>query len=155
MRYDSSHVKIVQAFEKETLKPCIIKFSSTSAVSREASVYQSLRDSKLNFVSNEVVIVNYREPRAGGTIDKSVALMMPVFVSSLASVPKHVPEEVVHTRAATDILPALVHMHSLNIYHMDVKLENILVNEQGMWYLGDFGSCVSRATEHCQITAKK
>ena len=124
-------------------------------MTREADVYKRLRDSNLNYVPNEVVTINHREPRAGGTINKSIGLKMPWFVSSLADVPNHAPEEVVHMRAAADILPALLHMHALNIYHMDVKLENILMDEQGIWYLADFGSCVVNPLNKYDITTSK
>lgn len=152
----STRAHIVRAFDKQNLQPFIIKFSRRAEVTREANVYKRLRDANLHYVPNEVVTINHRESRAGGTIDKSIGLKMPWFVTSLAGVPtNHAPETLVHTRAAADILPALVHMHSLNIFHMDVKLENIMMDTQGMWYLGDFGSCVSHAEEKYAITTSK
>lgn len=152
---DSTRAKIVRAFDRETLKPCIIKFSSEAEVNKEAEVYNSLRDSNLNFVPNEVVAINHRKRSAKGTIDKSIGLKMPVFVSSLAALPNHVREDVVHTRVANDIFPALSHMHTLKIFHMDVKRENIMLDVHGSWFLGDFGSCASKAKDKYDITVSK
>lgn len=152
---DSTRAKIVRAFDMKTLEPCIIKFGQDSEVAREAEVYQKLSGSNLNYVSNQIVTIEHRRTRTGETIDKSKGLKMPIFVSSLAAVPNHVREDVVHTRVATDILPALDYMHSLQIFHMDVKLENILLNAHGIWYLADFGSCASKAGDKYDITASK
>jgi len=38
------------------------------------------------------------------------------------------------------MMQALEHMHSLGLVHMDVKGSNILIDQAGEWYLGDFGS---------------
>jgi hypothetical protein len=138
---------IVRAVDKSTLTPCVIKITAAAAINREAEVYRRLKDSNLNYVPNEKVTVQRRHTRTGETVDKSMCLKMPVFVCSLASVPKHVPEDLVLTRVSTDILPALRHMHTLGIYHMDVKLENILLDAQGRWCLSDFGSCASSAED--------
>jgi hypothetical protein len=150
---NSTRSKIVRAFDAKTLAPCIIKFGRAGDVAREAQLYQRLRDSNLNFVPNEIVTVEHHHPRAGESIDKSVGLKMPIYVSSLAVLPKRVPENVVHIRAASDILPALDYMHAQEIFHMDVKLENILLDTQGRWFLADFGSCASEAEGGYGITA--
>jgi serine/threonine protein kinase len=146
---------IVRAFDKSTLTPCIVKITAAAAVNREAEVYQRLKNSNLNYVPHEKVTIQRRHTRTGETVDKSMCLKMPAFVCSLASVPKHVPEDLVLTRVSTDILPALRHMHTLGIYHMDVKLENILLDAQGRWCLSDFGSCASSAEDQYAITAHK
>lgn len=50
-------------------------------------------------------------------------------------------------RIGKDICAALVHCHSRNILHRDVKPENIFVDKNGTYKLGDFG--VSRVLDAC------
>jgi len=45
-------------------------------------------------------------------------------------------------RPAAEICAALGHIHSLDLVHLDVKSENIVITEQGQYKLADFGSCV-------------
>jgi hypothetical protein len=39
------------------------------------------------------------------------------------------------------IYQALQHMHVNGIVHLDVKGDNIFIDQSGKWHLGDFGSC--------------
>ena len=133
-----------------------VSLDGTRAILYRASdVYKRLSGSNLNYVPNEIVSIEYRQTSLNATIDKSIGLKMPVFVQSLASLSNNQSEEAVHTRVSTDILPALLYMHTLNIYHMDVKRENIMIDHHGHWFLGDFGSCVSKAGDKTNTTASK
>ena len=152
---DSTRAILYRASDIKTMKPCLIKFGPRDDVIREADVYKRLSGSNLNYVPNEIVSIEYRQTSLNATIDKSIGLKMPVFVQSLASLSNNQSEEAVHTRVSTDILPALLYMHTLNIYHMDVKRENIMIDHHGHWFLGDFGSCVSKAGDKTNTTASK
>jgi len=43
----------------------------------------------------------------------------------------------------TDVTTAIQHVHSKNIAHRDIKLENILMDKKGKAFLIDFGLCAS------------
>jgi serine/threonine protein kinase len=43
-------------------------------------------------------------------------------------------------RGFSCILEALKKMHNLNLVHMDVKSDNVFVDDHSNWNLGDFGS---------------
>lgn len=154
VKCDSTRAKVVRAFEVATLRPCIVKFGRAEDVKREADVYSLLKDSGLNFVANEMVIVKLKQ-RAGGRLDKSTGLKMPIFVSSIAAIPQRANEGLVHKRAMNDIMPCLAYMHGLGLFHMDIKLENILVDTLGQWHLTDYGSCARNTTDKYDITASK
>lgn len=55
------------------------------------------------------------------------------------------------TRVVRSIADALAHAHAQGILHRDVKLSNVLVDEQGKAWLTDFG--LARATAGGSITA--
>lgn len=46
------------------------------------------------------------------------------------------------TRGVLRLMDALSFIHSKGFVHMDVKNANVLLDEQGSWFLADFGSCV-------------
>ena len=60
------------------------------------------------------------------------------YVSSLTKLPQ-LSEKLCH-RGFSRILRALKAMHDLNLVHMDVKSDNVFVDGNFNWDLGDFGS---------------
>jgi Protein kinase domain len=66
------------------------------------------------------------------------ALLMPRYFGSLVRSPFSFPESV-----ATDgrrLIDALRYMHTRSYVHMDVKGDNVFIDSEGAWFLGDFGS---------------
>jgi serine/threonine protein kinase len=51
-----------------------------------------------------------------------------------------------------NIITALNHVHSANLVHMDVKQNNIFVDHEAQWWLGDFGSCVKEGQSIFECT---
>eukprot|EP00758_Cryptobia_borreli_P018325 Tbor_TRINITY_DN6725_c0_g1::TRINITY_DN6725_c0_g1_i1::g.15317::m.15317/K07359/CAMKK2; calcium/calmodulin-dependent protein kinase kinase 2 len=49
-----------------------------------------------------------------------------------------------HYRYFTDILAGLLHIHSLMLYHQDIKPANCLISGDGNAKIADFGTCDSR-----------
>lgn len=53
---------------------------------------------------------------------------------------------------AVEILEGLAQLHAANIWHLDLKPSNILLDEYGHAYLSDFGiSYALRTQEACTI----
>ena len=67
-----------------------------------------------------------------------VALKMKRYMSSLADLPQ-LTEKWLYN-GYTRIFQALKEMHKLNKVHMDIKSDNVFVDEYFNWDLGDFGS---------------
>jgi len=67
-------------------------------------------------------------------------------VLSLVGVQPQMSQEII-AQKGKDIKRALEHVHKLNLVHMDVKPENILLDQEGRWYLADFGSCVEKGAK--------
>ena len=71
---------------------------------------------------------------------------MPKYERTVATAPDLVlPEDVLLERGSV-LVAALTYMHGVGRVHMDVKEENIFVDAQGEWFLGDFGSSVPTGT---------
>ncbi|KAG2501151.1 hypothetical protein HYH03_000966 [Edaphochlamys debaryana] len=68
------------------------------------------------------------------------ALCMPRYVLSLATMVP-LPAAVVLAQGQR-MVAALEHVHSKHYTHMDVKADNIFVDADGRWWLGDLGSAV-------------
>ena len=73
--------------------------------------------------------------------DKFCGLLMPYFTRSLASAELRLGHDILLARAR-DLVAAVNYIHSKGFVHMDMKEANIFVDVAGLWWLGDFGSCV-------------
>lgn len=69
-------------------------------------------------------------------------LLMPYFARSLASTEVLLRHDILLSRAR-DSVAAINYLHSKGFVHMDIKEANIFVDAAGIWWLGDFGSCVA------------
>lgn len=76
------------------------------------------------------------------------ALLMPRYVTTLAETAQLC--ETALFAGFQQMIAAVEYMHSLNLVHMDIKGDNIFLDSQGKWFLGDFGSCKE---EHKDITS--
>ncbi|GAQ78953.1 Protein kinase superfamily protein [Klebsormidium nitens] len=72
------------------------------------------------------------------------ALLSIQYVGTVASC-LQLTEEVIE-RGARRILHAVRYMHARNFVHMDIKSDNIFLESDGRWYLGDLGSTVPTNT---------
>jgi serine/threonine protein kinase len=52
---------------------------------------------------------------------------------------------------AQSVLEGLRALHQSGTYHQDVKIENVIVGEDGMFKLCDFGSCTTRTIDFATI----
>lgn len=110
------------------------------AISAEIEACNLIADAEIpGLVKCDVVQVSVNDSR-GLNIAHGVwaALKMKRYLSSLTDIAQ-LSETLVY-RGFSLILNALKEMHNLKLVHMDVKSDNIFVNENSMWHLGDFGS---------------
>lgn len=56
---------------------------------------------------------------------------------------------------AAEIVLALLHLHSTNIIHGDLKLENLLIDSKGHVVLTDFGLARTNSEEHSVIGTRE
>lgn len=68
------------------------------------------------------------------------AMVMPMYCCSLAALPQL--DALVILTGLERMVHALEYIHGKGLVHMDVKSDNVFVNAEGRWTLGDFGSCV-------------
>ena len=112
-----------------------LPFSALSeACRKEAKVCEKLglSSTALPFVRSEVVDIG----DSNGLFRK--AIIMPTYVRTVADSARLWPASL--NDGSSRMIQALRHMHSLDLVHMDVKGSNILIDQAGDWYLGDFGS---------------
>ena len=124
-------VKILIATANHSKLP----FSALSeACRKEAQVCEKLglSSTALPFVRSEVVDIG----DSNGLFRK--AIIMPTYVRTVADSARLWPASL--NDGSSRMIQALRHMHSLDLVHMDVKGSNILIDQAGDWYLGDFGS---------------
>lgn len=77
-----------------------------------------------------------------------VALLMPRYVTTLAETAQLCEPALLV--GLQHMISALEYIHSFNLVHMDIKGDNIFIDSNGSWFLGDFGSCT---LEHEEITS--
>ena len=92
----------------------------------------------ISLIQAEIAEINLPEPQLN-IYGRMKAIVMPRYATTIAQSPKF-PIEIV-AREGRKILEALKFMHDRNVVHMDVKGDNILLDGNGNWFLGDFGSC--------------
>jgi len=68
-----------------------------------------------------------------------LGIVMPRFVTTLGKAPQ-IPLTTILTQG-TRILNAVKTVHSRGYVHLDIKPDNIFIDQKGNWFLGDFGSC--------------
>jgi serine/threonine protein kinase len=68
-------------------------------------------------------------------------ILNPVNYVSITSNPQFIAQA---WDMAEQILSALVYVHSQNVIHRDIKLDNILIHEDGTFKLADFGVSIGR-----------
>ncbi|KAJ3236243.1 hypothetical protein HDU78_004708 [Chytriomyces hyalinus] len=145
---------ILTAVDLKAGKLCVIKLLSppqlvvstppsvsAEAVSMEVEVSATVSKAQIpGLVISEVVPVTV-EYSDGLYVSARhwTALKMRHYHSSLTQVPQ-LSERLIY-REFRRIHSALVSLHALNLVHMDVKSENVFVDEDVFWNLGDFGSC--------------
>lgn len=78
---------------------------------------------------------------ATGFLEKKVwkAIVMPMYCCSLAALPQL--EALVILMGLERMVHALEYIHEKGYVHMDIKSDNVFVDAEGNWTLGDFGSC--------------
>jgi serine/threonine protein kinase len=122
----------------------------------------AVMDGSIALVQHEVVVLQVpnefsMQTRRRGTFQ---ALLMPRYLNSLAR--SQVFPKAVVAREARRLIAALKYMHAQGYVHMDVKGDNVFVDNSGAWFLGDFGSAcrigeVIRTTTptfyHCSMGA--
>eukprot|EP00727_Mastigamoeba_balamuthi_P011790 m51a1_g7233 putative serine threonine protein kinase (295) ;mRNA; f:62042-62926 len=72
-------------------------------------------------------------------------LVMPRYVSTLTGLPQ-LPISLI-ARGFRRLVAALENLHRAGYVHMDVKSDNVLVDNMGFWFLGDCGSAVETGHE--------
>ncbi|KAJ3250655.1 hypothetical protein HDU77_006454 [Chytriomyces hyalinus] len=144
---------ILTAIDLKAGKLCIIKLLSppqllvsappsvsAEAVSMEVDVSATVSKAQIpGLVISEVVPVTVEYSDDLSVSRHWTALKMRHYLSSLTQVPQ-LSERLIH-REFRRIHSALVSLHALDLVHMDVKSENVFVDEEVFWNLGDFGSC--------------
>jgi len=151
--YSLSHPNILTAIDPNTRKHLLIKLlrlhqpttsESTSAknhaVTCEIEACEKVSTANINgLVKCEIVQVKVPhndEPNI--TVSRWIAIKMKRYVSSLTDIPQ-LPECMLYEGFILT-LNALKQLHNLNLVHMDLKPDNLFVDDHLQWDLGDFGS---------------
>ena len=97
-------------------------------------------DKGVSLIQAEIVDINLPVPALNiYSQGKIKAMVMPRYATTIAQSPKF-PSKII-IREGRKIFEALKFMHGRGVVHMDVKGDNILLDQKGNWLLGDFGSC--------------
>jgi hypothetical protein len=68
-------------------------------------------------------------------------LLMNNYILSLDKLPAQSPKTLF--MRSLDVVHAVIFMHALGYVHMDINGQNVMIDHDGRWYLGDFGSTVT------------
>lgn len=140
--------QILTATDKDG-KPITVKILGfTSTVQPEEDVWKKinqLQDQSISFVrAIDFVNVNVPDVETASLIKKPAATyrcaIMPRYIGAVSDVAPH--SNAVILAQGTRIKRAIETIHSLGYVHMDIKLSNFFVSNDGQWFLGDFGSAV-------------
>jgi hypothetical protein len=144
---------VLSAMDNETGRRYLIKLLSPpelnvsvtyaekqEAIQLEVSSCKTVTDAAIDgLVTSYVVKVRVENSQGlSVSIGEWFALKMRHYHSSLTQVPQLSPKLLY--RGYLRMKNALIGLHSLNLVHMDVKSDNVFVDEEGIWNLGDFGS---------------
>ena len=104
------------------------------------SVDAQLTEAKVGhaFTHNNLVRVHQADVTTDGRVVIAMDYHAAGAITTLANPANFVPLPQV-LRATIDILQGLEHLHSLNVFHNDIKTENILLGEHGQAILTDYG----------------
>jgi len=109
---------------------------------KEAGKILNLSEVQDGLVTAEVITIDIPHQEAhhtGGNGGQVVALVMPKYQATVATSPRFFPDTILNE--GKRILIALQFIHSRGLVHMDIKADNIFIDTQGHWAIGDFGSC--------------
>ena len=121
----------------------------------EASMVEVLQlgNPSVQLVPTTVATINTHDRTVAGSYPGSFrALIMPRYVTTVAHAPKFSHNAL--AIGAQSMITALEYIHSKGIVHLDVKGDNVYVNQAGEWFLGDFGSSryFTSDSQHTVIT---
>lgn len=139
----SSGSIFIRAYVASTLEPRILKFTETrSEAQYELDIYNYM-----GFASPDVAMDHRVVPMMLLAVDRTYGkcgVAMPAFISSISKVNldrsrcPHLEKAIL--KCVGDILIAFRSIHEKEIYHNDVKPQNILIDATGKCFLADFGS---------------
>lgn len=148
------HKVLMRAIEESTGLPKVIKFYAEYDFDVFRQLGLNENDAKKNHLVFLQSFVIDSVPAQG--IFLSI-VVMPAYICSLHDIRPYIIEEVAVAHM-DEIKTALDYMHSKGVFHCDVKPENIFVDTDGAWYLGDYGSgCKERVVSlsfsayHCTV----
>lgn len=139
----SGRIYLIKLLRSPQFNRAIPGSAMRNAVDAEITACRTFSDAKIEgLVDCEDIIIDVEHGRG---IDVSPGtwqgLKMRHYHSNLTQLPK-LSERLLY-RGFLRIKTALEAIHSMGFVHMDVKSDNIFVDEDGNWYLGDFGSVCS------------
>ncbi len=122
-------VKLLRLSSDGTMEPALQK--------QEMSMERDMAD-RFGKVTTEAFVPMSVETVFVDKERKVVAIIMPRYVTTVAKNAQS-PLDCILTQGKR-ILRAVQCMHAEDFVHMDIKPDNIFINQEGAWYLGDFGS---------------
>jgi hypothetical protein len=127
-----------------TLIPQRIKEEAEKEVLHGSTLIpQRIKEEAEKEVLHGSTLVPQQKKEAGGVEVEEYrvvyAILMPRYSTSVAKSPKFLPRNLLVQ--FSKLVEALNYMHLKGIVHLDIKADNIFVDAEGEWVLGDFGSC--------------
>jgi serine/threonine protein kinase len=117
--------------------------SETEVLNGSTLIPQRIKEEAEKEVLHGSTLVPQQKKEAGGVEEEEYrvvyAILMPRYSTSVAKSPKFLPRNLLVQ--FSKLVEALNYMHLKGIVHLDIKADNIFVDAEGEWVLGDFGSC--------------